>query len=99
MSLGSSAPRIPATTDLRNGMHTTPITLLDRLRHSPDEAAWRKLVHLYTPLLFSWARRTGLVEHDAADLVQEVLTVPVQTLPQFHYDQQGHSAVGYARLR
>jgi RNA polymerase sigma-70 factor (ECF subfamily) len=71
-------------------MHTTPITLLDRLRHSPDEAAWRKLVHLYTPLLFSWARRTGLPEHDAADLVQEVLTVLVQTLPQFHYDKQGH---------
>ena len=54
-------------------MHTTPITLLDRLRHSPDEAAWRKLVHLYTPLLFSWARRAGMPEHDAADLVQDVL--------------------------
>ncbi|WP_020467988.1 RNA polymerase sigma factor [Zavarzinella formosa] len=71
-------------------MHTTPVTLLDRLRHSPDEAAWRRLVHLYTPLLFSWARRAGMTEHDAADLVQEVLTVLVQILPQFHYDRQGH---------
>ena len=81
---------LPVITDLRNGMHTTPVTLLDRLRHSPDEAAWRRLVHLYTPLLFSRARRTGKAEHDAADLVQEVLTVLVQTLPQFHYDKQGY---------
>jgi RNA polymerase sigma-70 factor (ECF subfamily) len=71
-------------------MHTTSVTLLDLLRHSPDEAAWRKLVRLYTPLLFSWARRAGMAEHDAADLVQEVFTVLVQTLPHFHYDQHGH---------
>jgi RNA polymerase sigma-70 factor, ECF subfamily len=71
-------------------MFTTPVTLLDRLCHAPDDAAWRKLVHLYTPLLFAWARRAGMSEHDAADLVQEVLTILVQKLPRFQYDRQGH---------
>ena len=62
-------------------MHTTPVTLLERLRHAPDEAAWQRLVKLYTPLLFFWARRAGESEHDAADLVQDVLTTLVQELP------------------
>jgi len=46
-------------------------------------------VHLYTPLLFFWARRCGESEHDAADLVQEVFVALVQTLPTFEYDRQG----------
>jgi RNA polymerase sigma-70 factor, ECF subfamily len=47
------------------------------------------LVHLYTPLLFAWARRCRETEHDAADLVQEVFAVLVQTLPAFRYDRSG----------
>ena len=70
-------------------MHTTPISLLERVRHKADEAAWRRLVRLYTPLLFFWARRAGETEHDAADLVQDVLTTLVQTLPTFQYDRNG----------
>lgn len=70
-------------------MHTTPVSLLERLRHNPDEAAWRQLVKLYTPLLHSWAQRAGLSAHDGADLVQDVFTILVQTLPTFQYDQHG----------
>jgi len=69
-------------------MHTTPPTLLERLRQPHDEAAWRRLLELYTPLLFAWARRCGQGEHDAADLVQEVFVALVQTLPVFQYDQR-----------
>jgi RNA polymerase sigma-70 factor (ECF subfamily) len=43
-------------------------------------------VHLYTPLLFSWARRCGETEHDAADLVQEVFVTLLQNLPTFQTD-------------
>jgi RNA polymerase sigma-70 factor (ECF subfamily) len=56
------------------------------LRGGADEAAWRRFVYLYTPLLFSWARRLGETEHDAADLVQEVFVNLVQSLPTFRYD-------------
>lgn len=47
-------------------MHTTSITLLERLRQPSDPEAWCHFVELYTPLLYSWSRRLGLQEADAA---------------------------------
>ncbi len=69
-------------------MNTTSISLLERLRHPGHAQAWPRLVELYTPLLYYWARRTGLDENDAADLVQEVFAVLVQKLPTFVYDER-----------
>jgi RNA polymerase sigma-70 factor (ECF subfamily) len=40
-------------------------------------------VRLYTPFLYHWARREGLQEEDAADLVQDVFAVLVEKLPTF----------------
>lgn len=69
-------------------MHSTSQTLLIRLRQVSDVAAWNRFVNLYTPLLYYWARRAGLGEADAADLVQEVLQLLIQKLPEFRYDPQ-----------
>src|ERR1041385_5236149 len=77
-------------------MHTTAVSLLERLRQPADSTAWEKLVRLYTPLLLYWARRLGLQETDAADLVQDVLIVLVQKLPEFQY-QPGKSFRGWLR--
>jgi RNA polymerase sigma-70 factor (ECF subfamily) len=68
-------------------MDTTPISLLQRVRQPSDPEAWRKLVELTTPLLFAWAYRAGLRDHDANDLVQDVLAVLVEKLPTFDYDR------------
>jgi RNA polymerase sigma-70 factor (ECF subfamily) len=68
-------------------MHTTPPSLLEQLRRPDDQAAWRRFVDLYTPLLFYWARRIGLQEQDAADLVQEVFALLLRKLPEFAYDR------------
>jgi RNA polymerase sigma-70 factor (ECF subfamily) len=78
-------------------MHTTPPTLLERLREAGDEAAWRRLVQLYTPLLFYWARRCGESEDAAADLVQEVFVALLQTLPTFTYDRRSGRFRGWLR--
>lgn len=64
----------------------TPASLLERLRQPDQEQAWERFVELYTPLLYYWARRTGCRESEAADLVQEVLTLLVRKLPEFTYD-------------
>src|SRR5687768_3792442 len=48
-------------------LHTTSLTLLERLRQPGDQEAWTRFVQLYTPLLYHWARRAGLQEQDAAD--------------------------------
>jgi RNA polymerase sigma-70 factor (ECF subfamily) len=68
-------------------MHTTPRTLLERLRQPDPRDAWDRFVRLYTPLLFSWASGIGLQEADAADLVQDVFTTLLQKLPEFTYDR------------
>jgi RNA polymerase sigma-70 factor (ECF subfamily) len=69
-------------------MHTTSISLLERLRRPGEAAAWARLVDLYTPLLYFWACRTGMPAEDAADLVQDVFAVLVEKLPEFVYDRQ-----------
>jgi RNA polymerase sigma-70 factor (ECF subfamily) len=65
----------------------TSASLLQRLRQPGQEQAWTRFVQLYTPLLYCWARRLGLDEPDAADLVQDVLTLLVRKLPEFTYDR------------
>jgi RNA polymerase sigma-70 factor (ECF subfamily) len=67
-------------------MHTTSVSLLERL-HRPDPEAWDRFVNLYTPLLYYWARRLGLQQPDASDLVQEVFLLLVRKLPEFTYDR------------
>src|SRR4051812_38614563 len=67
-------------------MHTTSQTLLQKLREPDQLAAWDRFVRLYSPGLYSWARKMGLSETDAADLVQDVLLTLVKTLPEFDYD-------------
>lgn len=69
-------------------MHSTPATLLERVRQPADAAAWKQFVQLYTPLLFHWARRLGLQSADAADLVQEVFLGLCNALPHFRYDRR-----------
>jgi RNA polymerase sigma-70 factor, ECF subfamily len=66
-------------------MDSTSISLLEQLRKAPSEADWERFVRQYTPLLSYWARRLGLQDQDAADLVQEVLIVMVRKLPGFRY--------------
>ncbi len=78
-------------------MHTTSPTLLQRLRQPEPAEAWARFVQLYSPLIYYWARRTGLQPDDAADLVQEVFAVLLQKLPGFEYDGQ-RSFRGWLRV-
>ena len=56
-------------------MRDSPITrpsLLVRIRDPHDEHAWAEFLEIYAPLVDRLARRGGLQDADAADLVQEV---------------------------
>ena len=55
-------------------MPDTRISLILRLPRSADAAAWREFVEIYEPLVLRFARRRGLQEADAQDLVQRVFT-------------------------
>ena len=81
-------------------MTTTSESLLFRLQQdheSPNESAWQQFIAIYTPLIFYWARKTGLNQSDASDLVQDVLTQVFQKLPDFKYDAGG-SFRGWLRM-
>jgi RNA polymerase sigma factor (sigma-70 family) len=69
-------------------MFETSASLLERLRTGPDDAAWKRLVDLYTPLLRGWLRRHLVPHADVDDLVQEVMAVLVRELPNFQYDRR-----------
>jgi RNA polymerase sigma-70 factor (ECF subfamily) len=69
-------------------MFTTPPSLLERLRQSPQRDAWEQFVEMYTPLLVAWTKRLGVDDHEAADLIQDIFTVLVEKLPLFQYDAQ-----------
>src|SRR5271170_5267562 len=69
-------------------MTKTPASLLERLRQQFEPQAWGRFVALYTPLIYSWGRRVGLQDPDAADLVQDVLLTLVEAMPAFVYDHR-----------
>src|SRR5947209_3197092 len=59
-------------------MHPWPktrVTLLGRLGNPQDRDAWNEFVGLYGPSIFNFARRRLPQEEDAADVMQEVLSV------------------------
>ena len=60
-----------------------------------DPAAWRRLVALYGPLVYSWARHSGLQAEDAADVVQEVFRAVVAHIGHFRRDRPGDTFRGW----
>ncbi len=65
-------------------------SLLARL-HQPGgdtrwEQDWREFHDLYQPLLLRFARREGLDEEQAKDVVQEIFVGISKSLPEFNYD-------------
>jgi RNA polymerase sigma-70 factor (ECF subfamily) len=71
-------------------------TLVERLQ-SRQPAAWQRLSQLYTPLVYGWARRAGLGDGDAHDVVQEVFIAVAAGIDGFRRDRTGDSFRGWLR--
>jgi RNA polymerase sigma-70 factor (ECF subfamily) len=74
--------------------NTTSVTLLDRVK-ADDPQAWRRLVHLYGPLIYRWCRRCRLGAEDAADVSQEVFRTVAARVGGFRRDRPGDSFRGW----
>lgn len=61
-------------------------SLLVRLRNPSDGPAWEEFLEIYTPLLQQLARRKGLQESDAADLMQDVFRAVAQAIDRYDPD-------------
>ncbi len=64
----------------------TRASLLVRLRDGNDAAAWHEFLRLYAPLIYGFARKRGLQDADAADLMQEVLRSVSRAVDRLEYD-------------
>jgi len=71
----------------------TRASLLVRVRNPADQAAWHEFVEIYWPVIHRLARRKGLQEADADDLVQQVLMSVARTIEERPHDH------GRARFR
>jgi RNA polymerase sigma-70 factor (ECF subfamily) len=67
----------------------TSLTLLARLQREPDPEAWQRLVDIYAPLIGHWLARSALQTADHEDVVQNVLKIVVQKLPDFERRREG----------
>jgi len=52
---------------------TTPVSLLKRLRETPDERSWQRLHDLYAPFIRHWLKQNRVSPTEADDLSQEVM--------------------------
>src|SRR5205809_1080445 len=67
---------------------TTSPTLL-QLAGGGDSEAWRRIVEVYTPLVYRWASRCGVPQSDVPDVCQEAWTAVFRTLPEFERQRVG----------
>jgi RNA polymerase sigma-70 factor (ECF subfamily) len=73
---------------------TTSPSLLKRAG-AGDQQAWQLVVQLYGPLVYAWARRTGLTPPDAADATQETFVALSTRLVSFDPDHAGATFRGW----
>ena len=78
-------------------MHETSLSLLERLRHSPENEGWNRLASLYAPLVREWLRRYEVQDSDANDLVQEVLLTVSKELGTFEHRGQPGAFRGWLK--
>ena len=64
----------------------TRVTLLARIKDAGDSDAWSEFARLYGPVVYGFARKRGLQDADATDLVQDVLRSVARNAPKMEYD-------------
>ena len=63
-------------------------SLLTRLKQWDDQESWQEFFNTYWRLIYSVARRSGLGDSEAQDVVQETVAAVARQIPQFKYDPQ-----------
>jgi len=66
----------------------TRASLLVQIRDGANHAAWAEFVNLYGPVVYGFARKRGLQDADAADLMQDVLRSVSAAIGRLDYDRR-----------
>jgi RNA polymerase sigma-70 factor (ECF subfamily) len=73
----------------------TSASLLVRIRDGRDHEAWRQFVELYAPVVYGFARKRGLQDADAADVMQDVMRSVAGAAARLNYDPSRGSFRGW----
>ena len=73
---------------------STSSSLLARVRQR-DADAWSRLSELYGPIVYGWARHSGLQASDAADIVQDVFGAVAAGIDEFRRERPGDTFRGW----
>lgn len=65
----------------------TRASLLVRLRDGTNHLAWQEFIALYSPVVYGFARKRGLQDADAADLMQDVMRSISTAIGRLDYDR------------
>ena len=63
-------------------------SLLMRLKEIDDHASWQEFFDTYWRLLYSVARKAGLADAEAQDIVQDTIVSVARGMPGFRYDPE-----------
>lgn len=72
-------------------------SLLARLQDWQDQTGWREFFDTYWRLIYNVARKTGLSDAEAQDVVQNTFVYLVRRMPNFHYDRRRGSFKSWLR--
>jgi len=73
-------------------------SLLSRLRDGQDQAGWREFFDTYWRLIYNVARKSGLNDAEAQDVVQNTFLYLTRRMPRFQYDKTRGSFKSWLRV-
>jgi RNA polymerase sigma factor (sigma-70 family) len=73
----------------------TRASLISRLKNWDDQESWKDFFDTYWKMIYSVARRAGLSDAEAQDIVQETVVSVAKTMPKFKYDPSIGSFKGW----
>jgi RNA polymerase sigma factor (sigma-70 family) len=65
----------------------TRASLVIQLRDGTNQVAWQEFMQLYGPVVYGFARKRGLQDADAADLMQDVMRSVSAAIGRLDYDR------------
>lgn len=64
----------------------TRVSLINRLKDWEDQATWQEFFDTYWKLIYGVARKSGLSDAEAQDVVQDTMASVAKHMPGFQYD-------------
>jgi RNA polymerase sigma-70 factor (ECF subfamily) len=68
-------------------LEATRTTLIDRLKNWQDQRSWQDFFDTYWKLIYGVARKSGLTDTEAQEVVQETMISVAKHMPSFQYNR------------